>query len=122
MILISVDLPAPLSPNGQWTSPALTEKSRRSRASTEPKDFEMPRNWIIDWAATESPRGGCTTADEVVEQDGEQHHHAQEYVEEIGIDTRIENSDLHRAVDQRPEEGSDRRSVASGQQRASDDD
>src|SRR6187455_1829997 len=43
MHLISVDLPAPLSPTSAMTSPARTSKSTSSSARTEPKLFETPR-------------------------------------------------------------------------------
>ena len=40
--LISVDLPAPLSPTSAITSPGRTSKSTSSSACTEPKLFEIP--------------------------------------------------------------------------------
>ncbi len=43
MHLISVDLPAPLSPTSAITSPARTSKSTSVSASTEPKLLRMPR-------------------------------------------------------------------------------
>src|SRR6187551_930991 len=43
MHLISVDLPAPLSPTRAITSPARTSKSTPSSAVTDPKLFETPR-------------------------------------------------------------------------------
>src|SRR5262245_39174691 len=42
MILISVDLPAPLSPTSATTSPAYTSKSTWSSACTAPKRLETP--------------------------------------------------------------------------------
>ena len=42
--LISVDLPAPLSPTSAITSPARTSKSTSVSAWTEPKLFETPRS------------------------------------------------------------------------------
>src|SRR5579884_4364797 len=42
--LISVDLPAPLSPTSAITSPARTSKSAPRRACTEPNDFVTPRS------------------------------------------------------------------------------
>ena len=41
--LTRVDLPAPLSPTTATTSPARTSRSMSVRASTEPKDLQMPR-------------------------------------------------------------------------------
>src|SRR6185437_2377197 len=45
MHLISVDLPAPLSPTSAMTSPFLTSKSTSESACTEPYDFETSRSW-----------------------------------------------------------------------------
>src|SRR5947209_8296877 len=42
--LISVDLPAPLSPTSAITSPARTSKSTSSSACTDPKVFVIPRS------------------------------------------------------------------------------
>ena len=44
MHLISVDLPAPLSPTSAMTSPAFTERLTSVSACTEPNDFETPRS------------------------------------------------------------------------------
>src|SRR5438874_1597400 len=40
--LIIVDLPAPLSPTSDITSPLRTSKSTSVSACTEPNDFEIP--------------------------------------------------------------------------------
>src|SRR5712691_611406 len=42
--LISVDLPAPLSPTSAITSPARTSKSTSDSACTEPNDLVMSRS------------------------------------------------------------------------------
>src|SRR6266516_6752760 len=44
IVLISVDLPAPLSPTSAITSPRRTSRSTSLRASTDPKVFVMPRS------------------------------------------------------------------------------
>src|SRR5437764_9981929 len=44
MHLISVDLPAPLSPTSAITSPGRTSKSTSVRACTEPNDLSTPRS------------------------------------------------------------------------------
>src|SRR5215471_17571928 len=41
MMLISVDLPAPFSPNSTWTSPRRRSKSTPSRATTPGNRFEI---------------------------------------------------------------------------------
>src|SRR4029077_884142 len=43
--LISVDLPAPLSPTSAITSPLRTSKSTSVSACTDPNDFVMLRSW-----------------------------------------------------------------------------
>src|ERR671937_3063279 len=43
-LLISVDLPAPLSPTSATTSPARTSKSAARSAWTDPKLLEIPRS------------------------------------------------------------------------------
>src|SRR5579884_2874455 len=45
MVLIRVDLPAPLSPTRPTTSPEYTSKSTPRSACTAPKDLVMPRSW-----------------------------------------------------------------------------
>ena len=45
MHLISVDLPAPLSPTSAMTSPCRTSKSTSVSACTDPNDFVMFRSW-----------------------------------------------------------------------------
>src|SRR5919201_4804239 len=42
--LISVDLPAPLSPTSAITSPSRTSKSTSVSACTDPNDLETPRS------------------------------------------------------------------------------
>src|ERR1044071_5573818 len=61
MHLISVDLPAPLSPTSAMTSPGATWKSTWYRACTAPKLFDTPRNSRIGLSLTSTPpkeRGG----------------------------------------------------------------
>src|SRR5881397_3385274 len=52
--LISVDLPAPLSPTSAITSPSRTSKSTSLSAWTDPNDFEIPRSWRIGVSLTVS--------------------------------------------------------------------
>src|SRR5260221_860651 len=56
MHLISVDLPAPLSPTSAITSPWRTSKSTSVSAWTEPNDFETPRSSRRGWSLT-----GCVS-------------------------------------------------------------
>src|SRR5947208_9612887 len=50
MHLMSVDLPAPLSPTNAITSPARASKSTSVSACTEPKAFETPRSSRSGWS------------------------------------------------------------------------
>src|SRR5215210_3481669 len=50
MHLISVDLPAPLSPTSAITSPVRISKSTSLRAWTDPNDFETPRSSRRGWS------------------------------------------------------------------------
>src|SRR5204862_8109177 len=55
--LISVDLPAPLSPTSATTSPASTSKSTPVRASTAPKRLVTPltsRRWVFEPVSAEA--------------------------------------------------------------------
>src|SRR5436309_98752 len=79
MHLMSVDLPAPLSPTSAITSPAATSKSTSVSAWTEPKLFDRPRmervgvtDVVVDmvavdvWGAREAVVGGGDRLDVVV--------------------------------------------------------
>ena len=52
--MISVDLPAPLSPSTQVTSPALTLRLMPSRALTLPKYLVSPASSSTGFAPSES--------------------------------------------------------------------
>src|SRR5262245_58977966 len=99
MILIRVDLPAPLSPNTQATSPARTVRLMPSRATIGPK--ALPTSVISTsgsplcrvWSACSvmvsvmacSPPGGRVVLDVQVDQNGEQQHRPEEGVEPVGV-------------------------------------
>src|SRR5919206_3078640 len=54
--LISVDLPAPLSPTSAMTSPSRTAKSTSCNACTDPKCFETPWSSSVgEVSVTEAP-------------------------------------------------------------------
>src|SRR5437588_4138797 len=59
--LISVDLPAPLSPTSAIVSPARTSKSTSCNASTEPKCLETPRS--SRRGVSSLTGGGCCTTE-----------------------------------------------------------
>src|SRR5579863_9600143 len=55
MILMRVDLPAPLSPTSPTTSPEYTSKSTFCNACTVPNAFETPFNWRVGVADATAP-------------------------------------------------------------------
>src|SRR4026209_612086 len=67
MPLMSVDLPAPLSPTSAMTSPARTSKSTSVSACTDPKVFDRPRISRSGVSVTRGPQrvveapGGAST-------------------------------------------------------------
>ena len=58
-VLISVDLPAPLSPSRQSTSPACTFSEMSCSTSIGPKDLLTPLSSRIGAAITAFPSWGC---------------------------------------------------------------
>src|SRR5436309_578066 len=60
MLLIRVDLPAPLSPTSAITSPARTSKSTSVSACTTPNDFETPLSSSV--GEMEAPRWGASAS------------------------------------------------------------
>src|SRR3954452_20231344 len=119
-VLISVDLPAPLSPSRHSTSPARTSIVMSSSAITWPKYLETPRASRTGVSAM-SVCLRRALADRVVEQDGEQDHRADEELEPVRVHAGEEDSLLDHAEDQRAERGADHRAEAGGQQHAADD-
>src|ERR1700722_1626254 len=63
-IWISVDLPAPFSPNRTWTSPGLSSKSTRSSASTPGNCMDTPlaRKTGVGTFAAPTPSAGANVA------------------------------------------------------------
>src|ERR1041384_5311718 len=120
-ILISVDLPAPLSPSRQWTSPRTRRRSTSASATTLPNDFVTPSS-SSTWSGggPMSPRPRDAAAHLVVEQHGEQEHQAEEHAEPVGVDVGVRDADLHHAEDQRAEARADHRAMPTGEQAAAD--
>src|SRR4051812_35521753 len=86
-ILIRVDLPAPLSPSRQTTSPALTLIDTSARATTGPKYFDTERASTIGFAAdamvlvpSDVPAGV------LVDQDGGEQHQPEDRLIPIVVD------------------------------------
>src|ERR1041384_2433463 len=73
-ILISVDLPAPLSPSRQWTSPRRSRRLTSWRAATVPNDLLTPSSSRRYSAGAMSPRPRDAAAHVVIEQDRDEEH------------------------------------------------
>src|SRR5690554_3141831 len=100
-ILIMVLLPAPLSPSRQWTSPGRTVIEMSLRAMTLPKYLLMLRTSSAGCSISACLCGAF--AYEVVEDDCDEEHHAEEHAEPVGVDAGEENTLLDHAEDQCPE-------------------
>src|SRR5262245_30798460 len=113
MVLISVDLPAPLSPSRQWTSPSLTAIVTPARAIIMPKCFSMflSSRIVLDMSALP----GDEAADVGVEDHGYQKDDPEEHAEQRTLDAGEEEPLLDHAEDQRAEGGADHRAIAAGQ-------
>src|SRR6267143_3147372 len=121
-ILISVDLPAPLSPSTQVTSPAWTSIEMSRNAITLPK-------YLLTWRTSRSatpffdslispspPRARGTPSHDGVDPDRDKQDHAEERVVPVGVPVGKDDSDLSEADDQRAERGSDRGTVTARQE------
>src|SRR5450759_2546418 len=119
-ILIRVDLPAPLSPSTQATSPARTSIEMSLRAMTLPK-------YLLTWrtsssgtplaiTSASSPSARRAPSHESVHTHGDEQDHAEEREVPVGIPAGEDDADLREADDQRPDRRSDRGTVAAGQQ------
>src|SRR4051812_47195003 len=134
MILMRVDLPAPLSPSTQATSPARTVRLIPSSATMGPK--ALPTSVIstsgsplcrVGSACSSmvsvmtSPPGGRVVADVEVHADGEKEHHAEEGEEPVRVEPGVDDALHGHAEDERADRGTDRGAVAAGEQAAAHD-
>src|SRR5947199_5503521 len=125
MILMRVDLPAPLSPSTQATSPARTVRLMPSSATMGPK--ALPTSSIststsplcrVGSACSSmvsvmgSPPGRRVVADVEVHAHGQQEHHAEEGGEPVGVEARVDDALLGPAEDERADRRADRGAVA----------
>ena len=97
-ILISVDLPAPLSPSRQWTSPGSTAIDTSCSAITLPK-------YLSTFAKLDQRRGHhrlrvARLQHEAVEEHGDDQHRAHEQLEPVGVDAGVEDAHLDEAEDE----------------------
>src|SRR5829696_6384807 len=120
-VLISVDLPAPLSPSRHITSPRPTVIDTPERAITEPKCLMMLRTSMrgVSFAISALPSDLLT--DEVVEEHCKQQHRAEKHLEPVRVEARVGQADRDHPEDDRPEECANRRPVAAGQETPADD-
>src|SRR5690242_8765011 len=135
MILMRVDLPAPLSPSTQATSPARTVRLMPSRATIGPK--ALPTSVIstrgsplcrllsacslIVSVMTGSPPGARVVLDVQVDQHREQQHRPEEGVEPVRVEAREDDALGGHAEDERADRGTCHRAVTAGEQAAADD-
>src|SRR5690606_34679901 len=92
-VLMRVDLPAPLSPRRQSTSPRRTFMETPASATTGPKCFTRSRTSISGtseagmaaslMAGTSSAFAGGAAADVAVEQHGGEQHQAEKHLEPV---------------------------------------
>src|ERR671915_776395 len=134
MILMRVDLPAPLSPSTQVTSPAFTVRLTPSRARIAPYAFPTPSistsvvptfrvrsacSMIVSVMTSAPPVEGVVL-DVEVQDDREQQHRAEEELEPVRVPAGEHDALGGHAEDERADRGADRRAVAAGEQAAAD--
>src|SRR5690606_9044988 len=118
MVLMKVDLPAPLSPKRQWHSPGMTETETPLRAMTGPKLLVMSISSIRGVFMLALP--GDQATDIGVQHHGQQQDDAEEDPEQRAFNAGEEQPLLHHAKDQRTQRRADDRAIAAGEQRPAD--
>src|ERR1700738_2960538 len=129
MILMRVDLPAPLSPRTHVISPALTRSEMPESALMLP--YRLPTSFISTRGfvavagfvstVTDSSPPRRQLPDVSVEHRRQQQHDSQEELEPVGVPTRVDDAFGRHSEDQSPHRGPDRRAEAAGEETASDD-
>src|SRR6478735_6191913 len=135
MILMRVDLPAPLSPRTQVTSPALTVRLMPLRARMAP--YVLPTLIICTRGSplcrvlsacsarvsvmSAHLSSGRELLDVEVDHHGEQEHDAEEGAEPVRVPAGVDDAEARHAEDERAEGDADGVAVAARQQRAADD-
>src|SRR3954453_1197396 len=116
MILISVDLPAPLSPSRPRTSPLCRCRLTSRSAVTGPKRLET-----FSTRRTSSETAPPSHAADVdVDDHRDQDRDAEDEVEVVGVDALERQAVAQDAKEQRAEQRADRRALAAREQRAAD--
>src|SRR3954453_14989755 len=131
MILISVDLPAPLSPSSPSTSPLRRCTLMSRSAVTGPKRLEMcsTRSTSSEARASSAVRIRSSAkgaplshaSDVHVDDHRDEDRHAQDEVEVVGVDPLQGQAVAQDAEEDRAEERADGGALAAGEQRAADD-
>src|ERR1700754_4370552 len=119
MILISVDLPAPLSPSRPRTSPlrrcrlmsrsAVTGPKRLATFSTRSTSSSARAScgWTTRSSANAAPLPHATDVD--VDDHGEEDRHAEDEVQVVGVDALQGQAVAQDAQEEGADEGADRR-------------
>src|SRR3954471_22950273 len=122
MILIRVDLPAPLSPSSPRTSPlrrcrlmsrsAVTGPKRLATCSTRStsSDARASSGWTTRSSAKPAPLPHAGDVD--VDDHGEQDRHAQDEVQVVGVDALEGQAVAQDPEEDRADERADRRALA----------
>src|ERR1700716_356161 len=129
MILMRVDLPAPLSPRTHVISPAPTRREIPESALMLP--YRLPTFFIsmrgfvavtgFASTVTDSSPPRRQLPDVCVEHRRQQQHDSQEELEPIGVPTGVDDALGGHAENQSPHRGPDRRAETAREETASDD-
>src|SRR5690242_11579351 len=122
MILISVDLPAPLSPSRPSTSPLRRCRSMLRSAVTGPKRLATPSTrrtspLLVPSSDTAPP---AYAADVDVDHHRQQDRQAEDEVQVVGVDALEHQAVAQDAEEDRADQRADRGPLAAGEQRAAD--
>src|SRR5215218_9853300 len=132
MILMRVDLPAPLSPSSPSTSPlrrcrlmsrrAVTGPNRLAtcstrRTSSSARACSGCSTWWVSATAASLPH----SADVDVDHHRDEDRDAEDEVQVVGVDALERQPVAEDAQEERPEQGANRGALAAGEQRAADD-
>src|SRR4051795_1122786 len=115
-ILISVDLPAPLSPSSPSTSPLSRRRLMSRRAVTGPKRLATFSTRRTSSDTAPPPHAPDIDVDDHRGEDRD----APDEVDVVGVDALERQAVAQDAEEQRPEQRADRRALAARQQRAAD--
>ena len=136
MILMRVDLPAPLSPSTQvdlaGVDAQVDAAQRADRAVGLADVVHLDQRLALVQVAVgvlgegvghgqPTFRRGGEPLDVEVDQHGEQQHHAEEGLEPVGVPAGVDDAEAGHAEDERADRDADRVAVAAGEQRAADD-